>query len=81
MFEMISGQPAFVEPFIGLVNKEKFLIEREIAGQFIAPVGDVAAQLWFDVASFRIDLDDPDFIRLGCGTLLAGDKAADWRVF
>ena len=80
MLEMIGAQPTPRQPVVGLFNEEQLLLEREVASEFVAAVGDVARQPGFRVAFVRVDLDDPDLVRLVIPVLQAGKKAADRRV-
>ena len=50
-----------IDPF----DEVQLLVEREIAGELVAPVGDLHHGARLDSGLLRIDLDHPDLVRFG----------------
>ena len=62
MFKELLERRALLLLFDGL-DEVDLLVERKIAGQFVAAILDVLGCSWFSVSRLWIDLDDPDFVR------------------
>src|SRR3712207_9515169 len=61
---VITGEEAVGEQLVDLLDVVQFLVERQVPGQLVAPIGDGEHAARLAGPGRRIDLDDPQLVRL-----------------
>jgi hypothetical protein len=65
----VVGQPALGEQLVDLLDEAELLVQRQVAGELVAPVGDLDHGPRLAVPAPRVDLDHPELVRAGVDQL------------
>ena len=65
----VGGQPPLGQQLVDLLDEPELLVERQVAGQLVAAVGDLGHRRRLAVPAPGVDLDHPELVRPGVDQL------------